>query len=158
MRKGIFFIFILALSGCALTSSKHEVNTGPYVKIFKGQYDDIWRAAQKVLIDYPIRVNNSETGILQTDSIKGSKAFVPPHSDENYSSGYRYRLLVRMARGSNKKDPAVKVTVSKDIEIQRDFFAKPEPINSDGLEEKVILYRMEREILIDKAIKKANSQ
>jgi hypothetical protein len=44
------------------------------------------------------------------------------------------------------------------MEKQRDFFSDPENIESDGMEEKVIFYRMGRELTIDEAIKKENAK
>jgi hypothetical protein len=47
------------------------------------------------------------------------------------------------------------VNIAKLIERKRDFFSDPEILPSDGIEEKVIFYRMERELIIDEALKKA---
>jgi hypothetical protein len=46
------------------------------------------------------------------------------------------------------------VTIRKEIVLNRDFFAQPESKPSDGMEEDIILYRVARELSIDKALKR----
>jgi hypothetical protein len=46
------------------------------------------------------------------------------------------------------------VTVGKKIERQRDFFDDGQTLESDGWEENVILYRIERELAVDVALTK----
>jgi hypothetical protein len=52
----------------------------------------------------------------------------------------------------------VKVTLTKKIEVKRDFFSEPKPLETDGLEEMVLFYRIERELIIEEAIKKLAAQ
>lgn len=147
----LFSLILILLPGCSHQPSTQQ---GPPQKILKASFEDVWKACQKALIQYPIRINNSDTGILQTDYVKGSKAFQSPIEKESHSSGYRYRILLRVVKGAARGDTATKVTIAKEVEVQRDFFSNPEEKTSDGLEEKVILYRIERELLIEKGIKK----
>ena len=53
---------------------------------------------------------------------------------------------------------AVKVTVAKDVELKTDFFSDPKRLESDGLEEKVILYRIEKEISVERALQRAQKK
>ena len=57
-------------------------------------------------------------------------------------------------KGKLKQKESIRVVVTKLIERQRDFFAPGEDLASDGIEEKMILYRIEREVLIEEALKK----
>ena len=61
-------------------------------------------------------------------------------------------------RGKNEERSAVKVLVTKAPEIARDFFATPESLASDGLEENVVLYRIGREIALAKAMVRATEK
>jgi hypothetical protein len=61
----------------------------------------------------------------------------------------------------NDLDPHV-IVLNLDIfrdnfEKIKDFFSDPENVDTDGLEEKAIFYRMERELLIEEAIKRLNN-
>lgn len=152
----LFFACSLLASSCALFSSQDQAQE--YSRVFKAPFDEVWRAAQKALILYPIRTNNSDTGLLQTDYVKGNKAFIPPGQVEPYSNGYRYRLHLKVLKGAKRSTHATKVVIEKLPEIQRDFFAQPEELQSDGIEEQVILYRIERELVIEKGIKKLDKK
>jgi len=151
----------LLLAGCATATSKLEekYKVGvPVSRIFHAKYEDVELALKQAMIKYPQRVDNSEAGIFETDFVKGEARFQPPHKRINYSNGHRYRILVRLVRGKSEDKSAVKVLVSKQTEIMRDFFADPEQLPSDGLEEDVILYRIARELAIAKALTKATEK
>lgn len=131
----------------------------PLVDVFNAKYEDVETALKLALSRYPARVDNTESGIYETDYVKGDARFKPPQSaDEEYTSGYRYRIIIRLVRGNKEGRNAVKVVVLKQIELARDFFATSENVASDGLEEKVILYRIGRELRIRRAIQKFNQK
>lgn len=123
-------------------------------KIFYFPYDSVWRAAQ-LAVKYPIAVNNMDNGILETEFIRADDGFASPVDDREPSSGIRYKITLVLARGKVNNKESVRVTVNKTVEKKRDFFSDPESLVSDGLEEKVIFYRLERELVIEEALKKA---
>ncbi len=152
---------LFALSGCATASDKLEkkLKVGePAARVFYAKYEEVEGAIKQAMIRYPQRVDNTEAGIFETDYVKGEARFRSPISNSDYSPGYRYRILVRLVRGKNDEKPAVKVLVTKVSEIARDFFATPEQVPSDGLEESVILYRVGREIALGKAMVRATEK
>ncbi len=122
-----------------------------YTKTFKAPYADVWRAIQQTLLNYPMNINNMETGHLQTLYITGQQRYKPPHKKKKtLPSGYQYQLNIHLIKGKKK----TKVTVSKKVRLQKDFFSNPKELNSDGFEEKALLYRIQRELLIEKILKK----
>lgn len=123
-------------------------------KVFFANYDAVWRAAHNVL-KYPIAQENQDTGIIETEYIKGFDGWLPPGEQRSPSSGIRYRMTLTFARGKTEGRESTRVTIDKRMEILRDFFSEPEPLESDGLEEKIIFYRIERELVIAEALKKA---
>ncbi|MBC7370005.1 MAG: hypothetical protein H7326_00465, partial [Bdellovibrionaceae bacterium] len=100
-------------------------------------------------------VENQDTGFLETEYIKGVDGFLAPEVAKTPSAGIRYKLVFNFAKGRTEGRESTRVTVEKKIERLRDFFSEPDLIPSDGLEEKVIFYRIEREIVIADALKKA---
>lgn len=151
------------LTGCAVFEEKAgpKLVAGPQEKIFYATFDDVWRATQLALqspTSYPLRVNNMDTGVMETEVLKGSQAWSPPQATEPPTGGFSYRLLIRVIKGNLSGKLAHKVAVAKSAQIQRDFFSEPESMGSDGLEEKVILYRIDRELQIDRALKRANKR
>lgn len=152
--------FVLATStGCGLMSKPKETTVkSPVSRIYKYQFDKVWEATQKVLSKYSISVNNIDLGLLKTEHIKVNSIWKSPHQKKEPSGGYKYQITVRLVKGKHNGKPSTKVSVFKKIKLQKDFFTKVKLKPTDGLEEKVILYRILREIKIKNAIDKLQSQ
>lgn len=151
----------LGLQGCTTATEKLEkrLKVGePVSRVYYAKYEEVEAAIKQAMIKYPQRVDNTEDGIFETDFVKGEARFRPPQMTDAFSPGYRYRILIRLVKGKTTEKPAVKVLVTKQIEIARDFFAPPQPVASDGLEENVILYRIGREVTLARALVKANEK
>lgn len=144
--------------GCAIFGAKKPPTVLSRQRVYFAPVADIERAMKQAMVKYPQRVDDPEAGIYETDWIKGDVRFKPAHQPVTYPDGYRYRLVVRLVKGKSTAKPAVKVVVSKQIELQRDFFSEPEAVPSDGLEETLVLYRIQRELSIEKAIKRAQEK
>ncbi|MFP5519958.1 MAG: hypothetical protein ACLGGX_08650 [Bdellovibrionia bacterium] len=159
VTKSFTLLFLSGfIVGCALFDKPiANENVSPLSfkqRIFFASYDEVWRAAHTVL-KYPIAVDNQDTGVIETEYIKGVDGWLPPEVAKPPSSGFRYKISMVFARGKVGGRESVRVTIEKKNEILRNFFSEPEQQESDGLEEKVLFYRMEREIIINEALRKA---
>ena len=154
-------LFLGPLSACTSdqvqTHSDKVVQKYSYQRIFFYPYDSVWRAAQ-LSLKYPISVNNMDNGILETDWVRGIDGFIAPHIEADPSPGVRYKIQLSLVKGKVDHHDSVRVTIIKRIEKQRDFFSEPEILETDGFEEKVLFYRMERELVIEEALRKAQKQ
>ena len=147
------------LQGCATATTKieHRLKLNePVIRVFAAKYEEVEGALKSAMLKYPQRIDNTEAGIFETDYVKGDARFKPPHKDAQFSSGLQYRILIRLVKGrADNRSSAVQVVVRKQIELKKDFFQQPVPVQSDGLEENVILYRISRELVIARAIQRA---
>jgi len=145
------------ISGCALfrENSGPPPSFAPRDQFFFSSFDNVWRCAQIAMQAYPMRINNMDSGIIETESIRGYKVWTPPFSPEATSGGLGYYINIHIVKGVIDGRDTIKVSVSKNIEITPDFFSEPKKLPSDGLEEKAILYRIGRELQIEKALEKA---
>ena len=149
--------FSYLLGGCALFKDNP---TGPpptfepNEKVFRASFDEVWKAVQLSLQKYPIKKNIYEDGVIETDFVTGYQAWQPPHKEKT-PQGWKYQIVVRVIKGNAGKHPAQKVSVAKNIVFKKDFFTDEEQLPSDGLEEQVLMYRIEREVFIDQALKRA---
>lgn len=149
----------LSLTHCSLLpKSAPKEAGGPKSKVFFASYEQVWRAAQLALASYPMRVNNMDTGLLETDLIGGSDAWTPPGKKERIPNAQNYIIRIQVIRGRSRRSKAVKVIVEKVIRIKSNFFSDARSIASNGLEEKVILYRTRRILTIERAIESALSE
>lgn len=131
---------------------------GPREQVYYANFEEVWRAVNLVLQPYPLRVSNMDQGMLETDEIRGYRVWAPPYKSETASNGETYRLTIRVIKGSLSSKTATKVTVVKDSQLRVDFFSDPKALPSDGMEEKSILYRIGREIQIERALAKAQKK
>jgi len=157
---GPFFSLGLAgavLTGCeSLPGARAEriedtLEKAVYQRVYFASFESVWRAAQLAL-KYPISTNNMDNGLLETEWIRALEGFSVPGSGKSPSSGIRYKIIVNMVKGRMSGRDGVRVTLRKSMERQRDFFADPELMLTDGVEEKVILYRIDRELVIQEAL------
>lgn len=145
------------LVSCAIkppASQNKNLSKPIYQKVFYSPYDNVWRAAQLAL-KYPIAINNMDHGLLETEFIKADDGYMTPGVEKVPSSGIRYKISMIIAKGRVEGREGVRVTINKQIEKKRDFFSDSEQLTSDGMEEKVLFYRMERELIIDEGLKKS---
>lgn len=160
---------VLALAVLALTACSHSpTNTikGPHVAFVKTSYDKAWRATQLALNKYPIQTSNVDKGYIATQAITLNSVWTPAHKSIKTYGGERYRLKVNLIKGNVKsnykgetyKEPGVKIIVKKEVSRLRDFIAEPERMQSDGIEEELIIYRIKREILIEKVIERRSNK
>lgn len=158
-KLSLFLIAMMALSGCMTSAKKTNQNYyGPREQVYYSSFEEVWRSVNLVLQSYPIRISNMDQGIIETDQIRGYRVWTPPHRPNDTSGGLSYRLVLHVIRGHYDGRSAIRVTVLKDKSLQKDFFSEAENQPSDGLEEKSLLYRIGREIQIERALEKVQKQ
>jgi hypothetical protein len=152
-------VLVLFLWGCKIAPRKDEAlkPANPAVqKVFNYPFETVWRATQ-VALKYPIVINNMDNGQLETDWIRSADGFITPSVNNSNvpSAGVRYKIQILMVKGKIDSRESIRLTLLKKVQRQRDFFSEPDELESDGVEEKILIYRIEREIQIDEALKKA---
>ena len=151
---------LAASAGCALFEERAGParTIGPREQVYSANFDEVWRAVSLVLQPYPLRISNMDQGILETDIIRGNRIWTPPYKPSGSTTGESYRLSVRVVKGAMSNRSATKVTIVKDGQQQVDFFSDPRPLPSDGFEEKAILYRVGREVQVERALARAQKK
>lgn len=146
----IYILGFLILSALGCVSI--QPNRPPLKEtVFKGSMEKVWMAAEKVLADYPISESNVDSGVLKTDYIRGPNCWHAPTYTEKYTSGVRCSLQLQILKISGN---AVRIRITKSLQLVKDFVSEPEDLPSDGLEEMNILYRIDRELTIAQEITK----
>lgn len=161
MKLPSLIVIGLLVSGCGSQVLQPEtpeaiIERSSQQRIFYAPYDEVWKAAHSV-IKYTIAAENQDFGVIETDYIKAVDGWLPPFRTRPQYPSSRYKIVISFARG--KKSEAqenVRVTIEKKIEVFKDFISEVKTVNSDGLEEKTIFYRIERELVIAKALRKAS--
>ena len=154
-------ISILLVSGCGSQvlqpeSTEEILERSSQQKLYYAPYDEVWKAAHSV-IKYTIAAENQDFGVIETDYIKAVDGWLPPFRTRPQYPSSRYKLVLTFAKGKKgEAQESVRLTIEKKIEVFKDFISEVKTVNSDGFEEKTIFYRIERELIIAKALKKAS--
>lgn len=156
----VLSLLMMGLSSCALFEERGGPPKyyGPREQVYFANFEEVWRSVNLVLQPYPLRVSNMDQGVLETDMIRGNRVWSLPYKTESMMNGESYRLTIRVIKGALEAKSATKVTIVKESSLQRDFFSDPRPLPSDGMEEKTVLYRIGREIQIERALAKAQKK
>ena len=162
MRRTPLVLLVLMFfnSGCALFGDRPGPPAffGPRERPFAANFEEVWKAVNLVLQPYPLRTSNMDQGVLETDAIRGNRIWAPPYGRDTPDGGQSYKLTVKVLKGAAAGTAATRVTILKDASRQTDFFSESRQQPSDGLEEDMILYRVGREIQIERALARAQKR
>lgn len=132
-----------------------------YTRIFEGSYDDVWLATLKALNDYPLKVSNKDAGKIQSEVVNGpynDLLFTFPEAIE-LPERFRYSMKFNFAKlVAENKNPLIRIRVIKDLEQFQDFYTGWIPYQSDGLEERLLLYRIEHILKMEKTLASQSAQ
>ena len=152
MKKTLtkYFLLLVLICGAALNSSVSFAKT--YMKVFPTKYDRVWKSALIAMTKYPLEKNDKDSGELVTSTIAARQIFKP----YNYRSRSKeeYSLNISLEKRKYQGRKVVLVKIDKRSVVKGDFINKDRELESDGLEEEVLLYRIAREIKIDRAVEK----
>ncbi len=158
-RRAFLMVLLVGLSlvGCATKRPEEPF----YTRIYAGSYDEIWVATLKALNDYPLKLSNKDAGKIQSEVVNGpynDLLFANPEGIE-LPERFRYSLRLNFARFVSEEDrPTVRVRVVKDLERFIDFYTGWSAFPSDGIEERVLLYRIEHLLKMDQLMARAISE
>jgi hypothetical protein len=128
-----------------------------YTRLYIGTYDDVWLAALKALNEYPLKLSNKDTGRIQTEIVNGPyNELTMTFPDQlELPERFRYSLDLSFAKlESEDKRPLVRIRIRKLLEKFHDFYTGWIAFPPDGLEEKVLLYRVEHILRMEKMLLK----
>lgn len=161
LKISSFVLILGCASGCGLfdkpsTREDQLLKQGPAQRVYFAKYESVWRAIHQV-IKYPIASENQDSGIIETEYVKMLDGFLHPETNKPTTPGTRYKYVIKLIKGKLNGRNSVRVVLEKQIELLKNFFSEPERIPSDGLEEKIFFYRIERELLVAEALEKSQN-
>jgi hypothetical protein len=153
---GVLVITAFLVGGCA---SQQPADEAFRTRLYEGTYDDVWLAALKSLNDYPLRVSNKDSGRIITETVNGpyNELVLTYPGPLEQPERFRYSLKLSFARlvSERTNKPLVRVRIIKELERFQDFYTGWLSYPADGIEEKILLYRIEQVLGMEKALTKA---
>ncbi len=152
LLSAVLFTFLMA--GCASQVPRAEPY---YTRIYPGSFDEVWVAALKALNDYPLKLSNKDAGKIQSEIVNGpynDLMFTHPEPLE-LPERFRYAVRLNFAKLSGDDRSALtRVRIIKELEKFNDFYTGWTSLPSDGIEERVLLYRIEHILQMEKLLAK----
>jgi hypothetical protein len=147
MKKiALFLPLLLVLASCAsyehfrYITEEYEMPS----KIFIATYDQTWGAVLEGMKKYDIDTKNQEAGVLKTRWMDNTSEvnFANSSGDTNVKAA-KFKLVVNVTKGFRNNREVTKVTIYKRQLVEQDMLQGWKELRSDGIEEKVILHRLE---------------
>ena len=141
--------FLILLFSLLVSCTSLQDNTS-YQVVFKAPYSLVWQATLLAMQDYPIAKEDLEGGILSTKTVRRYSVWTPPPQSIPQIKNRHYKIRIFLEKGLRKE---VKVHILKKEFIDKDFIQHSIPTPSDGLEERIIAYRIQRAIQLEQKLK-----
>lgn len=149
-------------TGCvgAYTQSVGGDTSQIFERIYLADFNAAWQAVLEALKNSRIDVTNREGGFLQTKWTENTaeKNFSDSFGNANAYLKAQYRFRVSVSKGFYNGKATIKVAIQKEQLVQRDVLEGWKPMETDGIEEKTLLYRIARLIYIRGKIAKIEDE
>ena len=122
MSVFFYFLPLFIVIFCSCTTTQQVWTLSPVSKVFYADYQKTWRATMLALEDYPIEVENNETGRLKTEPIQTGTIWKPPFKAARDASASKYTIHIKLVKGRIDSVPVVKAMVLKKIFVQKGFY------------------------------------
>lgn len=152
-----FILSLLLLSGCASYEKFKQITEELEIpsKMYQADFNQTWQAVIQVMKRYDIATQNQQVGRIKTRWMDNTLQvnFNDAFGNSDAVKAAEFKLSVNVAEGFSYGRKVTKVTVYKRQRIEQDFLTGWKEQPTDGIQEKTILYRIERLIDIDNKIR-----
>jgi hypothetical protein len=124
-------------------------------QVFKADFNQTWQAVIQVMKKYDIASQNQEAGVIKTRWIDNTLElnFADSFGTSDSVKAAKFKILVNVVKGFRGGREVAKVTFYKRQLVEQDFLQGWKEIPSDSIQEKTLIYRIERIITIDNKLK-----
>lgn len=151
-------LFIFLFSSCASYEKFKAITEELEIpsQVYASDYNQTWQAVIQVMKRYDISYQNQESGKIKTRWMDNTLQvnFADSFGSSDAIKAAEFKLLINVAEGYSYGRKVTKVTIFKRQRVEHDFLQGWKESNSDVIQEKTLLYRIERLIAIDKKLKK----
>jgi len=161
-RLTAYFIAVAMLSTCSSYEQFRYITEEFEIpnKVYKADFNQTWLAVLQVMKKYNLELTDQEAGIVKTRWIDNTLEvnFADSFGSSDAVKAARFKIILNVVKGFRSNTEVSKVTVYRRQMIEQDFLQGWKVIPSDGILEKTILYRVERNLKIAGRLKKIEEQ
>lgn len=124
-------------------------------EIYPADYNQTWQAVIQVMKRFDISYQNQESGKIKTRWMDNTLQvnFTDSFGSSDAVKAAEFKLTVNVAEGYSYGRKVTKVTIFKRQRIEHDFLQGWKEQQTDGIQEKTLLYRIGRLIANDNKLK-----
>jgi hypothetical protein len=155
--KCYFLLFTLILTSCADYERFKRITEDIEIpsKVFKADRNQAWAAVLKVMNRFDNAVVNAEAGYIKTNWMDNTLElnFADSFGGNDKVKAAKFKLIVNVVKGYRMSREVTKITIYKRQLVENDFLQGWKEVPTDAILEKTLLYRIDREIIIDNKLK-----
>ncbi len=124
-------------------------------QIYGADYNQTWQAVIQVMKRFDISYQNQESGKIKTRWMDNTLQvnFTDSFGSSDAVKAAEFKLMVNVAEGYSYGRKVTKVTIFKRQRVEHDFLQGWKEKQTDGIQEKTLLYRIGRLIENDNKLK-----
>ena len=124
-------------------------------EIYAADYNQTWQAVIQVMKRFDISYQNQESGKIKTRWMDNTLQvnFTDSFGSSDAVKAAEFKLMVNVAEGYSYGRKVTKVTIFKRQRVEHDFLQGWKEKQTDGIQEKTLLYRIGRLIENDNKLK-----
>jgi hypothetical protein len=157
MKFYLLITSLLILSGCASYEKFRQVTEELDIpaRVFKADYNQTWQAVISVMRKYDIAQQNQEAGFIKSRWMDNTLEvnFADSFGSNDAIKAAKFKVVLNVVKGYRTGREVTKVTIYKRQLLEQDFLHGWKEVNTDGILEKSLLYRIERLLAIDNKLK-----
>ncbi len=129
-------------------------------KIYDADYIQTWQAVLNVVQKYNLEIKNQESGVIRTHWVDYTDEanFIESFENQGVIKTAHFKIIINVSKGFRGTKEVTKVTIYKRQIVEYDFLQGKKVIPSDNILEKIILYRINRVLAINNALKAIEDQ
>ena len=165
MKLKLYITYLLMIA-CSISCASYEkfkqVTEEMEIpsKVFRSNYNQTWQAVIQLMKKYDIAQQNQESGYIKTRWMDNTLQvnFTDSFGSNDKVKAAKFKLINNVSKGFSYGLEVSKVTIYKRQLIEQDFLQGWKEVTTDGIQEKVLLYRVSTLIDNDNKLKAIDKQ
>lgn len=159
MKRILFFVFLAAslATSCASYENFRKITEELELpsQMYKADFNQTWQAVIQVMKRFDIAYQSAEAGKLKTRWMDNTLQvnFTDAFGSADAVKAAEFKLSIIVAEGYSYGRKVTKVTIFKRQRVENDFLQGWKELQTDGIQEKTLLYRIGRLIENDNKLK-----
>lgn len=156
MKIYLIILILFLFSGCSYDKFRQVTDENEIPsRIYKADFNQTWQAVIQVMRKFDIAQQNQEAGFIKTRWMDNTLEvnFADAFGSSDAVKAAKFKMVVNVVKGYRAGREVSKVTIFRRQLVEQDFLQGWKEVPTDGINERTLLYRIERLIAIDNKLR-----